>query len=174
MTLEEIAHVGEIIGGIGVLGSLIFVGLQVRQNTQTVRASTLQLNTNYWTTFITALAHPEVVTAYGKGMAGHDLDQMQFGQFFLLTRAYFLGLENQHFQYRQGLLDADTFRSYELAIREQVFAFPGIRAMWQLTRHTYSADFVAFVDQHIGATPVHQESMSRKWHAAVAVQRRAI
>jgi hypothetical protein len=89
MTLEEIAQIGEIIAGIGVLGSLIFVGLPVRQNTQTVRASTLQQNTSYWTTFITSVAHPEFVTAYGKGMAGHDLDQTQFGQFFLLTRAYF-------------------------------------------------------------------------------------
>jgi hypothetical protein len=80
-------------------------------------------------------------------------------------------LENQQYQYRQGLLDADAFRSYELAIREQVFAFSGIRAMWQLTRHTYSPSFVAFVDKPIDATPVHQESMSRKWHAAVAAQR---
>jgi hypothetical protein len=174
MTLEEIAHVGEIIGGIGVLGSLIFVGLQVRQNTQTVRASTLQQNTSYWTNFITTLAHPQFVTAYGKGMAGRDLDQIQFGQFFLLTRAYFLGLENQQYQYRQGLLDPEAFRSYELAIREQVFSFPGIRAMWHLTRHTYSQDFIAFVDRHIAATPVHEESIFRKWQTEAAAQRASI
>jgi hypothetical protein len=32
-TLAEIADIGEILGGTGVFGPLIFVGLQVRQNT---------------------------------------------------------------------------------------------------------------------------------------------
>jgi hypothetical protein len=94
MTLEDVAHIGEVVGGIGVLGSLIFVGLQVQQNTKSVRASTLQLGTDFWTNLFVTLADPKFVEAYGKAIAGHDdLDQMQFMQFFLLIRAQLLGME---------------------------------------------------------------------------------
>ncbi len=173
MTLGEIAQIGEILGGIGILGSLIFVGLQVRQNTETIRASTLQLNTDYWSTFLTNVAHPQFVKTYGKGLTGDDLDQTEFSQFFLLMRAYLLGLENQHYQYLHGLLDAEKYSSYELALGEQAFAFPGLRAMWKIVRHTYSDEFVTFVDKQIAATPAHQESVFRKWKALVEADRSA-
>jgi hypothetical protein len=152
MTLGQIAQIGEILGGIGILGSLIFVGLQVRQNTETIRASTLQLNTDYWSTFLTNVAHPQFVKIYGKGLTGDDLDQTEFSQFFLLMRAYLLGLENQHYQ---------------------AFAFPGLRAMWKIVRHTYSDEFVTFVDKQIAATPAHQDSVFRKWKALVDADRSA-
>ena len=172
MTLADIAHIGELLGGAGVLGSLIFVGLQIKQNTKSVRASTLQLNTDYWANFLTTMADPQYVTVFGKGMAGNaDVDQNEFGQFFVLTRAYFLGLENQHFQYRQGLLDTGQFASYEIATREQMLAFPGIRAVWKMVRHTYSKEFIDFVDQLIAATPLHRESAFGKWKALVAAER---
>jgi hypothetical protein len=80
-------------------------------------------------------------------------DQHQFGQFFLLCRATFMGLENQHYQYRLGLLDRDAYAGYKTTIKEQIAAFPGIRAMWQLVRHGYSKDFVAFMDEQISAVP---------------------
>jgi hypothetical protein len=118
------------------------------------------------------LADPKFVKAYGKAIAGHDdLDQMQFMQFFLLTRAQLLGMENQHDQYLQGLLDSEKYSSYQIALREQFFAFPGIRALWKMVRHSFSNDFVVFVDKNIAATPMHQESVFEKWKALVAAER---
>jgi hypothetical protein len=173
MTLEDIAHIGELLGGIGVLGSLIFVGLQVRQNTQSVRSSTLQLNADYWLNYFSMIADPKFSTIYAKGSLGQvDLDQGQFGQFFVLCRATFMGMENQHYQFLHGLLDSDAYAGYETTIREQVAAFPGIRAMWQLVRHTYSADFVGFMDKQIAIIPSHsRESVFRKWKALVENQK---
>ncbi len=172
MSFSEIANIGEFIGGIGVLCSLIFVGLQIRQNTASVRASTLQANTAYWTNFLTALARSELVDIYGKGISGSPhLDRKEFGQFFLLTRAYFLGLENQHYQYVHGLLDPEKFAAYEIAVREQTFAFAGIRAIWEIVRHGYSPDFVAFVERQIALTPMHQDSVFDRWKTLAAAQR---
>lgn len=39
MTLNELANVGEFLGGIGVIITLIFVGVQLRQNTRAVQRS---------------------------------------------------------------------------------------------------------------------------------------
>jgi len=59
--------------------------------------------------------------------------------------------ENQHYQYRVGLLDREAYAGYITTIKEQIAAFPGIRAMWQLVGHSYSKDFAAFMDEQIAA-----------------------
>ncbi len=38
MNIMELGAIGELVGGVAVIGSLIYVGLQVRQNTRAVRA----------------------------------------------------------------------------------------------------------------------------------------
>ena len=109
--------------------------------------------------------------ASGRG----KLDQQQFVQFFMLCRATFMGCENQHYQYRAGFLDRDAYAGYETTIKEQIAAFPRIRAMWQLVRHSYSKDFVAFMDGKISALPAHEpQSAFEKWQALVENQNRSI
>lgn len=73
-------------------------------------------------------------------------------------------LAHQHYQYRTGLLDEDAYRGYEATIREQVAAFPGVRAMWQRVKHTYGTQFVTFLNMQIAKTPAHERSsMRRRW-----------
>jgi small basic protein len=38
MTLEELAYISQIVGVVAVFASLIFFGLQIRQNTRALRA----------------------------------------------------------------------------------------------------------------------------------------
>jgi hypothetical protein len=98
MTLSDWANIGQVIAAVAVVVSLIFVGLQVRQNTKSSQAATLQLNADYWLNYITAIADPKFSSVYAMGATGRGkLDQHQFGQFFLLYRATFMGCENQHY-----------------------------------------------------------------------------
>ncbi len=174
MTLSDLANLAQIFIALAVVGSLIFVGLEIRQNTKSARSSTLQLNADHWLNYFAIISDPKFIDIYAKGSLGSDdLDQNQFRQFFLLCRATFMGMENQHYQFQNGLLDSDTYAGYQVTIREQIHAFPGIRAMWQLVRHSYGADFAAFVDKEIAEAPGHQESAFRKWKELVATQRAA-
>jgi hypothetical protein len=175
MTLSDAANIGQLVGALAVVGSLIFVGLQVRQNTRSNQASTLQLNADYWLSYLATVADPGFSKVYAMGASG-KLDQQQFGQFFLLCRATFMGCENQHYQYRLGLLDKDAYAGYQTTIREQIAAFPGIRAMWQLVRHSYSTTFAAFMDEQISAMPQTHESDSafQRWQGLVQTQSRTV
>lgn len=115
------------------------------------------------------LVDKEFSEAYSKGALGRvDLEEGQFGQFFFLCRAAFMGCENQHHQYLSGLLDDGAYRGYEATIREQIAAFPGIRAMWQLVRHTYGPEFVKFLDQQIASADDHSRgSIQQQWRALI-------
>ena len=170
MTLVDLANVGQVVGALAVFASLVFVGLQVRQNTKAARATALQMNADYWLSYFALLADKQLSEVYSKGALGREeLEGSQFGQFFFLCRATFMGCENQHHQYLSGLLDDDAYRGYEATIREQIAAFPGIRAMWQLVKHTYGTEFVTFLDAQIAATSEHRQgSIQKQWKALVA------
>ena len=154
MTLLEWGALGELIGGIAIIGSLIYVGIQIRQNTRAVRGSTLQMNTDFWGTLFLRLAEPEMSQAYAAGMVGQpDIRPAHYTQFFFICRAMFLGLENQYYQFRHGILDQATYLGYERSIQTQLLAFPGFRIWWQQSRAVFSPAFVAHVDSMIERTP---------------------
>ena len=55
MSLDHVANIAEISAAAFVIVSLIYVGIQIRQNTRTVRGSTLQMNTDFWGTLFLRL-----------------------------------------------------------------------------------------------------------------------
>lgn len=176
MTLVDLANIGQAVGALAVIASLIFVGLQVRQNTKATRATALQMNADYWLSYFSMLADRQLSDIYSKGAIGRaELDGGQFGQFFILCRATFMGCENQHYQYLSGLLDDDAYRGYEATIREQIAAFPGVCAMWQLVKHTYGTEFVKFLDKQIASADEHSRgSMQKQWRALIEANTAAV
>ena len=154
MSLDQIANIAEISAAAFVIVSLIYVGIQIRQNTRTVRGSTLQKNTDFWGTLFLRLVEPEVARAYAAGLAGQpDIRPAHYTQFFFICRAMFLGLENQYYQFRHGILDQATYLGYERSIQTQLLAFPGFRVWWQQSRAVFSPAFIAHVDSMIERTP---------------------
>ena len=165
MTLLEWGALGELIGGIAIIGSLIYVGIQIRQNTRAVRGFTLQMNTDFWGTLCLRLAEPEMSQAYAAGMAGKpDIRPDHYIQFFFICRSMFLGLENQYYQFHQGTLDREIYFAYERSIQTQLLASPGFRICWQQTRVACSPNFVAYVDSMIERTPeADPGALLREW-----------
>jgi hypothetical protein len=176
MNVTDLAHIADIVAAIGVIGSMIFVGVQVRQSTQSIRSSTLQQQANQlqqyaeqWQKIYAVLSDQKVATAFAKALAGRDLDQAEYGQFLLMCRALLISIESLHYQYRQGLIDKGVYARFQGSMQEQLFAFPGMRAMWQLSRHYYGSDFAQFLDEILASTPIHQHQSSyKKWKELVA------
>ena len=63
MTLEQLNIVLQLVGTLGVIGSLIFVGLQVRQNTKATRVQVQEnMTTGYISVAQVLIEHAEVFT----------------------------------------------------------------------------------------------------------------
>ena len=165
MPLDQIANIAEISAAALLIVSLIYVGIQIRQNTRSVRGTTLQMNTDFWGTLFLRLAEPEMSRAYAAGMAGKpDIRPAHYIQFFFICRSMFLGLENQYYQFRQGVLDREIYFAYERSIQTQLLASPGFRICWQQTRVACSPNFVAYVDSMIERTPeADPGALLREW-----------
>ena len=172
---EAAGAIGEIVGALGVVVTLVYLATQIRNNTTAVNAATFQSNTEGWLGWYLGVAGPEAPDAYAVAMIGRsDIDPVAFHRFYLLCRAQFLALENQYYQYRQGILDESAFLGYEPVTRSMVMAMPGIRAWWQLSREGYGPEFVAYVDRLMEETqPMAQKRAANplelfdQWKAAL-------
>jgi hypothetical protein len=78
MTLEQLSFLAQIVGAVGVLASLIFVGLQIRQNTQSQHVVAVEsLAAAIAAINVPAMESPLLGTALAKalkdwGAASHD------------------------------------------------------------------------------------------------------
>ncbi len=108
MTLLEWGAVGELIGGIAIIVSLMYVGLQVRDSNREARAATIQaaLDSELFTNAKIvdyAGTWDKVVT--GAPLAEGKQTRRAIGLFNLLMTA----TENQYHQYIAGYLDAQSW-----------------------------------------------------------------
>lgn len=179
MNWEAAGAIGEMIGAVGVIMTLVYLAAQIRQNTKAVNASTFQANTELWQGWYLGVAGPGASEAYARGMAGRlDIDPPSFQRFFLVCRTLFLNLENQYYQYGQGALEEAAFVGYEQITKSIALAWPGIRAFWQLNRQGYGPEFVAYVDRLIEETrplaarrAANPNELMDAWKAALESQR---
>lgn len=166
MELSQLADLGELLGGVAVVASLVYLAIQIRQNTRSVRASTLHQNTDLWSALFLRLAEPDLARAYVAGMAGQpDIKPLQYTQFFFICRSMFLAFENQYYQMRNGVLDPEAYAGYQRSISTQFLSFRGFRLWWEMNRVVFSPDFVAHLDAMIAAVPeADAGTFLREWH----------
>lgn len=165
MKLEQLANLGEFIGGIAVIASLIYLAVQIRQNTQSVKSSTLATNTSIWSSMLVNLADDGKSEAYLYGMLGReDISPAQLLQFVQIARAMLVSFETQHYQYLHGALDSDIYLGYERSCRDQMLVYPGFQMIWEITRESFSPAFIALVDRLIAEISEGESYvMARKW-----------
>ncbi|KPK57582.1 MAG: hypothetical protein AMS21_11300 [Gemmatimonas sp. SG8_38_2] len=176
MDLSQLADLGELVGGVAVVLSLVYLAAQIRQNTRTVRASTLHQNTELWSSLFLRLAEPDLARAYVAGMAGQqDIKPLQYTQFFFVCRGMFLAFENQYYQMRHGVLDPAAYAGYERSISTQLLAFRGFRLWWEMNRSVFSPEFVDHVDAMVADVPeADPASMLRRWRDIASARTPAV
>ena len=120
----------QVIGLFGVLGGLIFVGMQLRLDRQVAvadRVSQTQVTVMYWAELVNE--HPEV---WAKGRAGDQLSDLEAIQFKALADAWEINRWSAWVKSQQlGLTSPERFVR-EAAV--DIYTNPGLMAYWR--RHT--------------------------------------
>ncbi len=115
MDIMVLSAWGEFLGGVAVVLSLIFVGVQVHRSTQASRAATRQAIADSMVSGATALIDPgtltEALAALENGETLENLPQTQRIQLQFYAAGYIRTLDNAFYQYRSGLLDTKQWQS---------------------------------------------------------------
>lgn len=114
MTIQDLGAIGEIVGAIAVIATLIYLAAQIRQNNELLRSGSRQaLVGNDITSLAANLQHTEVIAKYAAGDSLSAEEQLRLSFMFALDLR---NREFEYFQYKNGLLDEDTWNSYRQVI----------------------------------------------------------
>ncbi len=148
MTLEELAYLSQIVGVAGLLASLIFVGLQIRQNTKAIKATSHHAITDSFNAINNLiLSDPKVARIWRHGVAGDTevLTEEERISVNFMNLAYWRIFETLYYQYKNGTLDKQLFDA-ELKTMKWSVTLPGFLAWWPNNPISLSDEFRAFVD----------------------------
>ncbi|MGH8253627.1 MAG: hypothetical protein ACRES2_06265 [Steroidobacteraceae bacterium] len=168
MTLEETFYLSQTVASVAVVGSLIYLGLQVRYAERAQRGIMQQGRADRTSQAALTLAQAELSSIWHRGAAGDQgFSREEFGQWMLLCRAAFLSGEDSFMQHKAGLLSDGAFASYVAGVRYYMSS-PGLRAAWQVSSGQFGSEFVTFVNGELARTPLAPATDTfAKWTARV-------
>ncbi|MDX1394672.1 MAG: hypothetical protein R3195_09775 [Gemmatimonadota bacterium] len=161
-------EIAEIVSAIAVVIGLVFVGLELRQNTAIQRITATQtLTAQYVQALEVMAAEGEAACAYVLGINGLDnLDDDDRLRFFVIMFQIFRAAEQLHYYSGEGMVEQRIWRGFERQIHE-VSHLPGVQEWWALRRDWFSDAFQAYLDGLI-ATGTTREPQSYGNHSCLA------
>jgi hypothetical protein len=173
MSLSDLASVGSLVSGVAVLGSLIYLALQVRQADRNQQASIRHSRVTRSVDIQLALIDPGVAAAFRHGLQNPDeITQTEVAQFLSACRAFFHNFEDSFYQHEAGLLNDAAFATVVAGLRG-LAGCPGFRAAWKGGRRTWAGGFGDFMDGLVARArlepPNHIPSVD-EWRAAVVAE----
>ena len=153
MTLENLGNLGEFIGGLAVIATLVYLAVQVRQNTKLLRRSAEQTSRSDSTAAIALAAQSsENAAVYHRGLADPDaLSPEERTHFFLFMAANFYHLHYGHTAYQDGAQSEDSWKLQLQGVQFFV-SRPGVRIWWEQQRSQLfgpGSDFWHLVDSEL-------------------------
>jgi hypothetical protein len=142
ISLSRLSDFAQIVSAIAVVISLIYVGHQIRANTEATRAATRQSITETDFEYISSIFDPlTLLEAEAKVQAGSELTPLE--NFALIERQHlnFRIFENAYYQYSRGLLEPETWERYRRILRRIFSDREHVRVMWEQKKSIFEDSF---------------------------------
>ena len=149
MSIEQLSALAQIVASLGVIVSLIFVGLQIRQNTGVLQRDEHNSTMAQWTVIRMAIArHRDIAELMTAGLhqerALDAADQLRLEQMLAeyAWAAYHIWDRTQ-----RGIFPKGTFEATGGAMLSSLLATAGGSAWWRVAKHIgFPPGFVGDVD----------------------------
>jgi len=165
MTLEQYANLFEIFGGAIVIVTLIFLLIQLRQNTHALKSATVLGSHNTTLAVYGMLMEDSMIKVLVKGMPKpSDLTPEEKAKFHAFWTATLQNYQQTFFQIRAGTYDEDLYDGWWQVLRDN-FMSPGFELHWKQRKFILSRDFQEFVEKEVLCRPPtsnYAKSLSKK------------
>jgi len=150
MNWEMLSAIGQLVAAVGVIPSLIYLAIQIREQNKERRRAGINVLTAQWSDLVrSAQDSADFAALFLDGIRSfHSLDpvgKLRFSAFF--TR-FTRNCEGMFIYYRDGALDKALWGEIERTISDY-FAYPGVREWWATRKHWLTDEFRAVVEAAI-------------------------
>ena len=167
MNWEAIGSAGEIISAVAVVASLIYLAVQLRTNSRTIKASAAwdaetifaELNSKVaYDTGLSALAY-----RYSSPEARiEDFDDTERTQIWFILLSVMQATQAQYFMWKEDCL-SDEVWNYRLTWLRNFILLPVVSSNWELmkSQHLLSPNFVRLIEKEKGSEAYSQVVRSK-------------
>ena len=144
---QAVQAISESLGLIIVIGSLIFLGLEVRHSTKVTKAATMNDIMNSWRDAYRGLSESENVGALvwtGVQDPG-ALSGADRWRFSMQIAALFHNFQNAHYQWKLGVYHEESWQAQSVYLAN-LMSLPGMLAVWYERKLMFSSDFRSHVE----------------------------
>ena len=151
MTLSDLGNLGDFLGGVGVIVTLVYLAIQIRRNTYAVRSASLDSAYAAHMEFQrTVWSDSELNKLWFDGLLGkRELSDTERERFLFMVISCARLWEGAYFKVNEGSLESKAW----VGLNEElagVFAFPGVQPYWtDIVRGMCAKEFVEFVESTV-------------------------
>ena len=128
------------------VGSLVFVGIEIKHNTSAVRGATQQAVSSQVSEMYRIVSESErmaeLINRALKGASKNDLSEADYVSFWNFQMMGLRRIENIYLQFKNGLLTEDAFSRIGMGIYRTKL----VRKVWEERRGDFEKDFVIFFE----------------------------
>ena len=147
MNLEKASQWAEVVGALTVVLGLIFVGLEIRQNTKTQQLTTTQALISDYNQSLMTLSDPEMSCFSMRAMSDwRTLTPVEKYRFSTIMLSILRSWEQMYYAGLDGSLDPEVFDGLDRSFRELVM-LKGINEYFEDRRAWFGERFQAYIDE---------------------------
>ena len=137
----------EIIGFVSVVASLIFVGVEINQNTNALRGETQQNVSMQVNDMYKMVAENEriarLISLCFEGISKEDLSESDYISLWNFQMMGFRRIENIYLQFNNGFVGSEAFDRIDMAF----YRTPLVREIWEERKNSFDPEFVVFYEE---------------------------
>lgn len=151
MSIEQLANIAEVFGLLLVAITLIFLTVQIRQNTKALRSSAAssaheQVGTQIYRPL--AMDH-SLADIFVRGLDDPAcLSGVETARFFAFWQNALFTMQNWFYQWQEGALDEAFWTSWSRIMINNA-PTPGFRLFWEQRKYLFSDDFTNYCEAEI-------------------------
>jgi len=154
MEIETLYFLTQIIAAIAMIASLIFVGFQLRQNTEQIRIASVESYYNILSDHLSdTINNPELSELFNRGYNDADgLNTLEKNKLFNLYAKITRGYQVLHYQYKKNAFDTEFWDSAQNHLADLLLSKIYVE-FWASRRHHYNGEFQELINNLISDHP---------------------
>ena len=150
MNWEMISAIGQMLGAIAVVVSLVYLAIQIRSQKQESRNAVINSLTTQFNDFMRSqVESADLCALWLHGLHSFDeLDAPSKLRFSSHIGRQLRTADSLYLHFLEGTLDPRLWRGFDRTIAD-IAAYPGFQKWWPSRKDWYSDEFCALIDDHI-------------------------
>ena len=150
MNWEAIGALSEMIGAIAVVITLVYLAIQIRQNTRAIRLDTGHDVAEEYRDIFALMAQNEGLAelVHKAAVDGAAITGAEKVRYYALNSNFIRAVENAYFQHNEQALDQKHWSGMKRMLADYA-QLPAFREYWSNRKHWFSHEFQAFMAKDI-------------------------